>query len=152
MASQHLPPESKTINISCEQYVNGFTAASWRIQTINHVFTAVPGDCKTIDISIAKMCKWLHRSLLEISNHESTDSLGARARGTPDKASKPASNLFEPTCKADTGVAVSPAKLKPNISLWGPRTVATGRHKFPNKYLWFWLSQPASEYHQNIIG
>ena len=97
------------------------------------------------------MCKLLHNSLLEISNPESADSPGARARGpqtkheirrllrsssvwdarqsiesadssgaracqTPDKASKPASNLSEPTCKAATRVEVSPAKPKPATS------------------------------------
>ena len=47
---------------------------------------------------------------------ESADSSGARACGTPDKASKPASNLSEPTCKAATRVEVSPAKPKPTTS------------------------------------
>ena len=62
------------------------------------------------------MCKWLHNSVLEISNHDSADSTRARARGTPDKASKPASNLSEPTCKAATGIEVNPAKPKPTTS------------------------------------
>ena len=34
----------------------------------------------------------------------------------PDKASKPASNLSEPTCKAAARVEVSPAKPKPTTS------------------------------------
>ena len=63
-----------------------------------------------------KSIKLLHDSFLEISNHESVDSSGARACGTPDKASKAASNLSEPTCKAANGVEVSPAKPKPTTS------------------------------------
>ena len=47
---------------------------------------------------------------------ESADSSGARACQTPDKASKPASNLSEPTCKAATSVEVSPAKPQPATS------------------------------------
>ena len=76
----------------------------------------LPGDSKNCDISFEKICKWFHNSLLEISNHESADSSGARACGTPDKASNPASNLSEPTCKAATTVEVSPAKPKPTTS------------------------------------
>ena len=60
--------------------------------------------------------RWIHSSFLEISSHESADSSGAQARGTRDKASKPASNLSEPTCKAATRVEVSPAKPKPTTS------------------------------------
>ena len=50
------------------------------------------------------------------TRQESADSSGARACGTQDKASKPASNLSEPTCKAATRVEVSPAKLQPITS------------------------------------
>ena len=102
MASQQPPVESKPSIMASQQ---------------------LPGDCKTIDISL-EMCKWLHNSLLENSNHESADSSGAGARGTPDKASKLASNLSEPTCKTATGVEVSTAEPKPTTSA-KPRPAAS---------------------------
>ena len=44
MDSQQLPAYSKTIYTSLEECANGFTAASWRIQTINHGFTTIQRD------------------------------------------------------------------------------------------------------------
>ena len=44
------------------------------------------------------------------TTHRIRQLLRARACQTPDKASKPAINLSEPTCKAATRVEVSPAK------------------------------------------
>ena len=112
MASRQLPGDTKTMDISLEKCAHGFTAASWRIQTINHGFTTASLRFQNHWYFIATMCKWLHNSFLEISYHESAASSGARACGTRDKSSKPASDISEPTCKAATGAEVSRAKLK----------------------------------------
>ena len=40
LPSQQRPEDSKTMKISLEKCVSGFTASSWRFQTINHGFAA----------------------------------------------------------------------------------------------------------------
>ena len=98
MASQQLPGDSKTIDISIEKCANCFATASWRFQTMN---PPTPQELERVGPQ---------------TKHRIRRLLRARACQTPDKASKPASNLSEPTCKAATRVEVSPAKPKPTTS------------------------------------
>ena len=105
-----------------------------------------------------------------MSNHESADSSGARACGTPDKASKAARNIFETTCEAANGIEGGPAKLKPATSpklkpaasiqqssngaiesnlqfkgfLWGPKTPPDARRRPPQAAAGWQNSDPAS--------
>ena len=98
MASQQLPGDSKTIDISMGKCANCFATASWRFQTMN---PPTPQELERVGPQ---------------TKHRIRRLLKARACQTPDKASKPASNLSEPTCKAATRVEVSPAKPKPATS------------------------------------
>ena len=98
MASHQLPGDCKTIFISFETCANGFTTASYRFQIMN---PQTPPELARVGTQ---------------TKIESADFSGARACETPDKASKPASNLSEPTCKAAARVEVSPAKPKQTTS------------------------------------
>ena len=89
LVSQQPPGDSQTISISLENIATGFTAVPWRTHTINHGFAAASWRFQNHYYFNGKVCKLVHNSLLEISNHESADSSGARACGTPDKASNP---------------------------------------------------------------
>ena len=160
MASQQLPRDSKTIDISLGKFANCFATASWRFQTMN---PPTPQELERVG----------HQT-----KHRIRRLLRARACQTPDKASKPTSNVSEPTCKAATRVEVSPARPKPTSLppassnramepsnrtfksnprsfkgfLWGPQTPAIERQRLPQAGKT--LSQQASKYyikhHQNI--
>ena len=133
MASQQLPGDSKTSDISFGKCANGFIAASGNCLKQSMASQQLPRDSKTIDISMGKCANcfatasWRFQTMnpptpqeLERvgpqTKHRIRRLLKARACQTPDKASKPASNLSEPTCKAATRVEVSPAKPKPATS------------------------------------
>ena len=70
MDSQQPPADSKTIDISCEKCTNCFTAACWRIQTINHGFATASWRFQNHQYVVVKVRKLLHSNLLDIPNHQ----------------------------------------------------------------------------------
>ena len=61
---------SKTIDIFFWKVYQCFTAANWRIQTINHGFGTTSWNFENHQYFIVKVFKLLHSNLLKISSHQ----------------------------------------------------------------------------------